>query len=156
MNIPLSPCVPENLVSRDGFSRPVPRHSDGRSLTCHHPTKIEESGICPRTYVLYCTTVGERLESFSCLLMVTEWGYSLSQEEHTSLETKDRTGDVAAVRGRDVFVYLKRLSLCCRPFSSIVTSHIILMLRDLWASILYFTLFFCYPLLLSCYAPCLM
>ena len=27
MNIPLSPCVPENLVSRDGFSRPVPRQS---------------------------------------------------------------------------------------------------------------------------------
>ena len=25
MDIPLSPCVPENLVSRDGFSRPVPR-----------------------------------------------------------------------------------------------------------------------------------
>ena len=25
MNILLSPCVPENLVSRDGFSRPVPR-----------------------------------------------------------------------------------------------------------------------------------
>ena len=24
-NILLSPCVPENLVSRDGFSRPVPR-----------------------------------------------------------------------------------------------------------------------------------
>ena len=24
-NIPLSPCVPENLVSRDGFSHPVPR-----------------------------------------------------------------------------------------------------------------------------------
>ena len=23
--IPLSPCVPENLISRDGFSRPVPR-----------------------------------------------------------------------------------------------------------------------------------
>ena len=23
-NIPMSPCVPENLVSRDGFSRPVP------------------------------------------------------------------------------------------------------------------------------------
>ena len=27
MKIPLSPCVPENLVSRDGFSRPVPRVS---------------------------------------------------------------------------------------------------------------------------------
>ena len=25
MNIPLSPCVPEKLFSRDGFSRPVPR-----------------------------------------------------------------------------------------------------------------------------------
>ena len=25
MSIPLSPYVPENLVSRDGFSRPVPR-----------------------------------------------------------------------------------------------------------------------------------
>ena len=24
-NIPLSPCVPGNLISRDGFSRPVPR-----------------------------------------------------------------------------------------------------------------------------------
>ena len=26
-DIPLSPCVPDNLVSRDGFSRPVPRQS---------------------------------------------------------------------------------------------------------------------------------
>ena len=25
INIPLFPCVPENLVSRDGFIRPVPR-----------------------------------------------------------------------------------------------------------------------------------
>ena len=25
ISIPLSPCVPDNLVSRDGFSRPVPR-----------------------------------------------------------------------------------------------------------------------------------
>ena len=35
-DIPLSPCVPENLVSRDGFSRPVPRqpahlHTQGES-----------------------------------------------------------------------------------------------------------------------------
>ena len=27
-DIPLYTCVPENLVSRDGFSRPVPRHTD--------------------------------------------------------------------------------------------------------------------------------
>ena len=48
-NIPLSPCVPENLVSRDGFSRAVPRqpahlhtqaesgsraHAFGREMVC--------------------------------------------------------------------------------------------------------------------------
>ena len=36
-NISLSPCVPENLVSRDGFSRPVPRQP------AHHYT-LAESG----------------------------------------------------------------------------------------------------------------
>ena len=34
-NIPLSPCVPENLVSRNGFSRPVPRQP------AHLPTQAE-------------------------------------------------------------------------------------------------------------------
>ena len=41
MNIPLSPCVPENLVSRDGFSRPVPRQP------AHLHTQAE-SGACLR------------------------------------------------------------------------------------------------------------
>ena len=40
-NIPLSPCVPENLVSRDGFSRPVPRQP------AHLHTQAE-SGACLR------------------------------------------------------------------------------------------------------------
>ena len=34
-NIPLSPCVPENLVSRDGFSHPVPHQP------AHHHTRAE-------------------------------------------------------------------------------------------------------------------
>ena len=34
-NISLSPCVPGNLVSRDGFSRPVPRQP------AHHHTQAE-------------------------------------------------------------------------------------------------------------------
>ena len=34
-NISLSPCVPENLVSRDGFSRPVTRQP------AHHHTQAE-------------------------------------------------------------------------------------------------------------------
>ena len=40
-NIPLSPCVPENLVSRDGFSRPVPRQPA-------HPHTQAESGAYSR------------------------------------------------------------------------------------------------------------
>ena len=40
MNIPPSPCMPENLVSRDGFSRPVPRqpaqlHTQAESSTAY-------------------------------------------------------------------------------------------------------------------------
>ena len=38
MNIPLSPCVPGNLVSRDGFSRPVPRQP------AHLHTQAESGG----------------------------------------------------------------------------------------------------------------
>ena len=38
-NIPLSPCVPENLVSRDGFSRPVPRQP------AHFHTQAESGGV---------------------------------------------------------------------------------------------------------------
>ena len=37
-NILLSPCVPENLVSRDGFSRPVP------CQPAHHLHTQAESG----------------------------------------------------------------------------------------------------------------
>ena len=39
MNIPLSPYVPENLVSRDGFSRPVPRQPT------HLYTQAESGGL---------------------------------------------------------------------------------------------------------------
>ena len=35
MNIPLSPCVPENLVSRDGFGSSVPR----RPVNLHTPAE---------------------------------------------------------------------------------------------------------------------
>ena len=48
-NIPLSPCVPENLVSRDGFSRPVPRQP------AHLHTQAESGG-----YLRYCSRVRRR------------------------------------------------------------------------------------------------
>ena len=49
MNIPLSPCVPENLVSRDGFSRPVPRQP------AHLHTQAESGD-----YLRYCSRVPRR------------------------------------------------------------------------------------------------
>ena len=39
-SIPMSPCVPENLVSRDGFSRPVPRQP------AHLHTQAESDRCC--------------------------------------------------------------------------------------------------------------
>ena len=47
-NIPLSPCVPENLVSRDGFGSPVPRqsahlHDQAESSAC-----LRDSSRVPR------------------------------------------------------------------------------------------------------------
>ena len=44
MNIPLSPCVPENLVSRDGFSRPVPRQPARLHTQAESGSTLEESG----------------------------------------------------------------------------------------------------------------
>ena len=59
MNIPLSPCVPENLVSRDGFSRPVPRQP------AHLHTQAESGnyGIPPefRGGVHYETAIRHRV-----------------------------------------------------------------------------------------------
>ena len=47
--IPLSPCVPENLVSRDGFSRPVSRQP--AHLHTHHAESgayLRDSSRVPR------------------------------------------------------------------------------------------------------------
>ena len=49
MNIPLSPCVPESLVSRDGFSRPVPRqpahlHTQAESV-CMVSTYVQQRSM---------------------------------------------------------------------------------------------------------------
>ena len=47
--IPLSPCVPENLVSRDGFSRPVPRQpSHLHSTQAESGAYLRDSSRVPR------------------------------------------------------------------------------------------------------------
>ena len=48
MNIPLSPCVPENLVSRDGFSRPVPRQPAHLHTQADFGAYLRDSSRVPR------------------------------------------------------------------------------------------------------------
>ena len=47
-NIPLSPCVPENLVSRDGFSRPVPRQPAHLHTQAESGAYLRDSPRVPR------------------------------------------------------------------------------------------------------------
>ena len=48
MNIPLSPCVPKNLVSRDGFSRPVPRQPAHLRTHAESGAYLRDSSRVPR------------------------------------------------------------------------------------------------------------
>ena len=47
-NIPLSPCVPENLVPRDGFSRPVPRQPAHLHTQAECGAYLRDSSRVPR------------------------------------------------------------------------------------------------------------
>ena len=47
-NIPLSPCVPKNLVSRDGFSRPVPRQPAHLDTQAESGAYLRDSSRVPR------------------------------------------------------------------------------------------------------------
>ena len=47
-NIPLSPCVPENLVSRDGFSRPFPRQPAHPHTQAESVAYLRDSSRVPR------------------------------------------------------------------------------------------------------------
>ena len=47
-NIPLSPCVPANLVSRDGFSRPVPRQPAHLHTQAESGAYLRDSSRVPR------------------------------------------------------------------------------------------------------------
>ena len=48
MNIPLLSCVPENLVSRDGFSRPVPRQPAHLHAQTESGAYLRDSSQVPR------------------------------------------------------------------------------------------------------------
>ena len=48
MKIPLSPYMPENLVSRDGFSRPVPRQPAHLHTQAEYGAYLRDSSRVPR------------------------------------------------------------------------------------------------------------
>ena len=48
MNIPLSPYAPENLVSRDKFSRPIPRQSTRLHTQAESGAYLRDSSRVPR------------------------------------------------------------------------------------------------------------
>ena len=48
INIPLFPCVPENLVSRDGFSRPVPHQPAHLHTQAESGAYLRDSSRVPR------------------------------------------------------------------------------------------------------------
>ena len=51
-NIPLSPCVPENLVSRNGFSSPVPRQPAHLHTQAESGAYLRDSSRVPRRLAL--------------------------------------------------------------------------------------------------------
>ena len=50
MNIPLSPCVPENLASRDGFTRPVPGQPAHLQTQAESGAYLRDSSRVPRRH----------------------------------------------------------------------------------------------------------
>ena len=73
-NIPLSPCVPENLVSRDGFSRPVPRQPAHLHTQAESGAYLRDSSRVPRRRRFMKTAIRHRVSpefigSRKCVLM---------------------------------------------------------------------------------------
>ena len=60
-NIPLSPCVPENLVSRDGFSRPVPRQPAHLHTQAESGAYLRDSSRVPRRRPFMETAIRHRV-----------------------------------------------------------------------------------------------
>ena len=60
-NIPLSPYVPENLVSRDGFSRPVPRQPAHLHTQAESGAYLRDSSPRSAAASIYETAIRHRV-----------------------------------------------------------------------------------------------
>ena len=69
-NIPLSPCVPENLVSRDGSSRPVPRQPAHLHTQAESGAYLRDSSRVPLgKNVAYRRTIFILKLPYTCMLI---------------------------------------------------------------------------------------
>ena len=72
-NVPLSPCVPENLVSRDEFSRPVPRQPAHLHTQAESGAYLRDSSRVPLHYSSYCIVVMFYGTYYRILLLIWNW-----------------------------------------------------------------------------------
>ena len=70
-NIPLSPCMPENLVLRDGFSRPVPRQPAHLHTQAESGAYLQDSSRVPlhrlQRQKLFTAFTGNRFPDGCCI-----------------------------------------------------------------------------------------
>ena len=69
-DIPLSPCVPENLVSRDGFSRPVPRQPAHFHTQAESGAYLRDSSRVPRRRPNKLVGINTVVSKVSCFILI--------------------------------------------------------------------------------------
>ena len=130
MNIPLSPCVPENLVSRDGFSRPVPRQPAHLHTQAESGAYLRDYSRVPRRrpfmkpplqsliseiliskfYTYVCTTMSKRSPSIcakseigilaTCILFILYYTYTVLYAVYSSNSSTKSSGYTYTLRFR--------------------------------------------------------
>ena len=88
-NIPLSPCVPENLVSRDGFSRPVPRQPAHLHTQAASSAYLRDSSRVPRRrpFVVVVVVVDSHIQR---IVLATEETTVTQQVSHRPIKCQSR------------------------------------------------------------------
>ena len=152
-NIPLSPCVPENLVSRDGFiSRPVPRQPAHLHTQAESGAYLRDSSRVPRRRpfmkppyatgsvpslsghaIKKCREEGHRYTAhlhYFCYLLFTY--VLLFKEQPIIMRIEDRLFDRGWVRSAMATrkcgnIYFRKYFVAVRKFTNIFVLLLILM-----------------------------
>ena len=102
MNIPLSPYVPENLVSQDGFSRPVPRQPAHLHTQAESGAYLRDSSRVPRRrpyiYVISPYAIGS-VPSLSGHAIAYRWRSLPTVRRHRASKPQGSSERVLQVAG---------------------------------------------------------